>query len=523
MGSGRWISSLVGMCAIVAAACGDATKSGHDNVTGTNGPAGDDGAGAVAPTGDLLFALSYGDEGQQSLGGTATDDKGNVYVVGNDQQTLTVFSTPTGRQIGPQQGKSTGLFVLKYSPTGQLLWRQPFPFTGDNFARLSAVALQPTTGAVILAASLRGSMTLDDGKTLTSSNNPDYPEPVPTDNLLLIAIDTAGYLVWSRLYPSPHNAAPDRVFVTATGEIEVVGRAVDGATVGGAPFCCGADTFLARYSPTGDPIWSTAISGNFYYLGSGADADGGLVVGGGLIGTMTFDGQTFSGGGDVPGAGLLFIAGTVVRTDPQGHLRWIRVYEGPNQSTSQLNPSLDPAGNVVLFGMFEGTLDLGNQLVLEHTGDSVLQTAGLIAKLSPDGDALWAHQFPATGYDTVDGRAIAADAAGNIAFAGVVAGGLSLGGAAAPLPAGVPGAFVAKYDPDGNWLWDHGFATETSDDASRRFGVGFDAAGQVNVAAEFNNTVDFGAGPFTPPGQATSGGSALPRVPDDIFLLKLAP
>ena len=291
---------------------------------------------------------------------------------------------------------------------------------------------------------------------------------------MLLAIDIAGNLVWSRIYSSPSFVEPDRVFVTAAGDIEVVGLATDNATVGGPPICCrnsefGTNTFLARYSPTGDHIWTAAITGGeFFFRGAGADADGGLVVGGGLIGTMTYDGQTFTGGGDIFEQGLRFSAGIVLRTDPQGHLRWIRVYQGPDQSTSQFNPSLDAAGNVVMSGQFEGTLNLGNQLVLEHSGASVLQSTGVLAKLAPDGGALWAHQFPAQGFDFVDGRAIAADPAGNIVLAGVTGGGLSLGGPP-PVPAGISGHFVAKYNPDGGWLWDRGFIVETGNEGAGRW------------------------------------------------------
>jgi hypothetical protein len=60
-------------------------------------------------------------------------------------------------------------------------------------------------------------------------------------------------------------------------------------------------------------------------------------------------------------------------------------------------------------------------------------------------------------------------------------------------------------------------------DAFRRFGLGFDGAGRIAVAGEFDNTVDFGTGPLTPPGQPTTGSLAPPLVPDNVYVLKLAP
>jgi hypothetical protein len=529
MSKGRAVlvsSALAGLCAIVAAGCGDSSDSGRGKIDGTPGQTGAGGAGApagAAPTGSTLSAVMYGDEGQQTFGGSVVDATGNVYVVGRENQNRPQISTPTGRAFGDLQGASNGLFVVKYSPTGVLLWRQPYPTTGDTIARLAGVALQPTTGAVIVAGSLMGSLPLEDGTTLTSGIHAELQ--IPTDNLFLIALDTAGYLVWSRLYSSSMPVDPQRVFVTASGDIEVVGGASDNATVGGAPLCCrtgqtGQDTFMARYSPTGDPIWSTAITGgNLVFIDAAADADGGLAVAGALDGAMTFDSQTFNAGVDV-------FAGTVVRTDPQGHLRWAHVYAGPEHASGQLGAGLDASGNVLLYGLFQGSLDLGSGHVLQQPGGGAPVgppgQVGVLAKLSPDGDTLWANQLPAEGYDTFMGAAIAADAAGNIALAGMAAGGLSLGGAPV-LPAGAAGDFVAKFDPNGRPLWDRGFAVQKSNDAFRRFGVGFDGAGRIGVAAEFDNTVDFGIGPLTPSGQPTSGTSAPPMVPDDVYVLKLAP
>ena len=455
------------------------------------------------------------------------DDYGNTYVVGHENQNSPTFAGPNGREFGPLQGSANGPFVLKYSNEGQLVWRHPFPISGDNSFILVGAAAQLTAEAVIVAGWLRGSVTLDDGTTLTSATSAQFGGP--EQNLVLLAIDIAGNVVWSRVYSSPSFVEPERVFVTATGDIEVVGRATDNATVGGASICCrnsefGTNTFLARYSPTGDHIWSTGITGgDFFFRGAGADADGGMVVGGGLIGTMTFDGQTFTGGGDIFEQGLRFSAGIVLRTDPQGHLSWIRVYQGPDQSTSQFNPSLDAAGNVVMFGTFEGTLDLGNQLVLEHSGATVLQSTGVLAKLAPDGGALWAHQFPAQGFDFVDGRAIAADR-GRQHRARRRHGGRAVAGWSAAGAGRRRRSFRREIRSGRRLALESRVHRGDRQRGRRPLRAWLRPLGRVRVAGEFDNTVDFGTGPLTAPGQPTSGGgSAFPRVPDDIYLLKLAP
>jgi hypothetical protein len=545
----RWRLVSLGICAALAAACGDNLPAdpGRMSINGAGGqsaaagsnsnpapggggavatPTGAGGGGAPLPAGSTIFARSYGDEGQQTFGGMAADPAGNTYVVGFERPVPIVRLTPTGREFGPIEGTSAGAFVLKYGPSGTLLWRQPFPNAGDSFTNLVAVALQPTTGAVILAGLVSGTLTLEDGTTLTSGTDPQFG--FSTQNLVLIALDSAGYLVWSRIYPSPADVLPDSVFVAANGDIEVVGRAANNATVGGPPLCClntqfGQNTFVARYSPGGVPIWSAAIAGgDFGLLGAGGAPDGGLVVGGSLTGSVTFDGQTFTGGARDASISLVVSSGMVLRIGPAGHLVWSRIYPVTTASNNRVGAAFDAATNVLLFGQFSGKLDLGGGITLDAPSDSPLKTAGLLAKLDPEGNALWARQFPFDGFNTVEGRAVAADASGNIALAGMTAGGLSLGGPA-PLPAATSGDFVAKFTAAGDWIWDRGFAVETSNDASRRIGLGFDGGARLSMAGEFDNTVDFGTGPLTAPGETSTGGSALPHVPDNIFVLKLAP
>jgi hypothetical protein len=476
------------------------------------------------PPGDTIFAVMYGDEGQQNFWDLALDQDANAYVVGNENTNLVEHLMPDGsRTFGPQQGTLNGLFVLKFDGSGSVRWKQPFTLgSTQDLTNLVAVATQPTTGAVIVAGLLEGSLTVGN-QTLTSGTDPRLN--FPATNLFLMALDTAGYVVWSRIYQSPAFAEPDRVFVAANGDIEVVGRASDNATVGGAPLCCrntslGSNTFIARYTPTGDHLWSTAITGDFFYVGSGADPAGDVAVGGDLSGTMAFQGQTLTGGGLTPDGAFEVTEAIAVRVDGAGHAAWIKNYPSATDSTTAA--SLNAAGEVILYGTAVGTLDLGNGVSFTSVSLNNEQPDSFLAKLAADGTAMWVHPFASNGFDQVQLESVASDAAGNIAASGAIAGGLNVGGAPL-LPAGTPGKFVAKFGGDGTFMWSRGFPITTSNDATRRLGLAFDGAGEMSWAGEFDDTVDFGTGPLTPPGLPTSGSSALPLVPDNIFVARFAP
>ena len=47
--------------------------------------------------------------------------------------------------------------------------------------------------------------------------------------------------------------------------------------------------------------------------------------------------------------------------------------------------------------------------------------------------------------------------------------------------------------------------------------------GELGFAGSFHNTVDFGTGPITVPGERREARGGAPLPPDDLFLLKLAP
>jgi hypothetical protein len=302
------------------------------------------------------------------------------------------------------------------------------------------------------------------------------------------------------------------------------------STVGGGPLCCragefnGPITYVARYSPIGEPIWSNVIGGEFFpdLLGADADADGGMVVGGAVHGTLTYQGETFSGGGSQPDGSSVDV-GAVLRIDGQGHKRWIKIYPAAGPHT-RLGAGLDFAENVVLYGNFGETFDLGNGVSLTagaNDGFPGSQPA-LLAKLDPGGAAQWAHQFPASGPSEVFPDVITTDASGNIALGGETFGGLGAGGPAL-LPPDTRGEFVAKYAPDGSFLWSRGFPIEHGFASSSRRGLSFVPHGELGFAGGFHNTVDFGTGPITVPGERREARGGAPLPPDDLFLLKLAP
>jgi hypothetical protein len=92
-------------------------------------------------------------------------------------------------------------------------------------------------------------------------------------------------------------------------------------------------------------------------------------------------------------------------------------------------------------------------------------------------------------------------------------------------PFGLFGNFVFVLAPDGTLVSTRGFDTGPFGGAPSppATGVAFDPSGRVALSGMFNDTVDFGTGPMTAPGQIAHNGSGPSFIPDNVFTLLLAP
>jgi hypothetical protein len=167
-----------------------------------------------------------------------------------------------------------------------------------------------------------------------------------------------------------------------------------------------------------------------------------------------------------------------------------------------LDIASDRQGNLVVVGFFDGQLDFGAGAMM---GGQIKDA--FVAKLRPDGSALWSKRFGGNAIDddVQEAHRVTIDAEGNILIAGFFIGTIDLGGG--PLvSAGRRDAFVVKLDASGNHVWSKRFGN-TSDQRAR--GIAADPAGNVFLAGTAFGAIDFGAGPVQSAGL------------EDIFLAKL--
>ncbi len=245
------------------------------------------------------------------------------------------------------------------------------------------------------------------------------------------------------------------------------------------------------------------------------------------------------------GAGLLVVRSNYGSSDGKGSVEVARVTCLPWSKSAQSGSAYDAthqiatdgAGNVILAGGFQGTLDLGAGQLTSATKNDVY-----LGKLDPYGNTIWSKRFGDTRERIAGG--VAANNAGNIAIAGSYSGAVSNGFAARLDGDGNPlwsqelpgeganavaitgmggvlaagglntgatdhGAFVSKFAANGtSALWSKQFSNGARNAA---FGVAADRVENVLVTGSFQNTVDFGCGNRTSPGTNA----------DDVFVVEL--
>jgi hypothetical protein len=172
--------------------------------------------------------------------------------------------------------------------------------------------------------------------------------------------------------------------------------------------------------------------------------------------------------------------------DAPPHL-WSQRFGDPGTQQSNCVVT-DASGNVVLSGLFEGTVNFGGG-VLTCTGDEDI----FLAKFDPSGNHLWSQSFGDTNYQNAP--SVAVDASGNIIITGYFRGTVDFGGGVLSTAEEYDyDVFLAKFDPSGNHLWSQSFGDT---DWQLAFGVAVDASGNIIATGHFEGTIDFGGGVLT--------------------------
>ncbi len=210
------------------------------------------------------------------------------------------------------------------------------------------------------------------------------------------------------------------------------------------------------------------------------DADGNIYVAGGFSVAIAFGDSTLTSSGGLD----IFVA----KLDPWGNWLWAtRV--GSYGSDKANGIAIDPDGNLLVTGVFANTVRFGDLAILTSTGSSDF----FVAKITTNGNWVWSSRAGGTAYDLAN--ALALDAQGNIYVTGYFQGTCLFPGLSSVVSSGSSDFYLAKMNNTGNWVWARSAGGNNSDSGKA---VQTDQDGNVIVAGQFRGDFSFGPLTFQP-------------------------
>jgi hypothetical protein len=367
--------------------------------------------GAVDVAGEVDWTTQFGTTRYDLAYATATDGT-NVYVAG-----FTNLALP-----GQRYHHRYDAFVRKYDADGAELWTRQFGTNGTD--QVLGIAADET------------------GVTVAGSTDGRLPgeEAAGGEDAFAAHFGPSGRQLWARQFGTRAN---DRATAVALGPD---GSFIAGATAGplgvrrGGP----TDAFVARLDDEGDLTWVRQFGS------AGTDQADGLAVRGGRVFAVGWTTAALTGPYE-GGASDGFVA--AFRAD--GTPLWRRAVG--TAGSDRVSAVVARAEGLFVSGSTDGTL-------LDQTASGGLD--GFLAKVDPNGDALWFRQFGSDSDD--EAVALAADSKG------VYVAGSTLGALPDGELIGEWDGFVRKYLPNGTQLWTRQIGTI---DYDRAYGLSVERTG----------------------------------------------
>jgi hypothetical protein len=427
------------------------------------------------PPGGSLWSRRYGDVSEDRGQAVAVDGMGNVAVTGNFLGATDFGGGRVTSHLNGSGGPSTDIFVAEYAASGGYLWSRVIGSTGAEMGK--GVATDGSGN--VLVTGYQGTYAVDYG------GGPQYLRS--GIDLFVAKYSSAGSWIWSKTIGGTVNDQGNGIAADGAGDVLVtgyIGTAPGGVDFGGGPLSCAglADVFLVKYSAAGAHLWSKRFgsSGNDVGMAVDTDASGSVFVAG------TFEGSVDFGGGALTSAGMRDIF--VTKYSATGAHLWSKRFGGSGDD-AVMSLAADLAGDVVLSGKFQGSVNFGGSTLVSAGGDDAF-----LAKLSgASGGHVWSKRFGSTSGDVATG--VSVDGGANVVITGYFAGAVDFGGAS--LSSLGNDVFAAKYSSAGAHVWSKRFG---GGDTQVGAGVAAGSNGNVTLTGSLNQTIDFGTGSLTSAG-----------------------
>lgn len=331
------------------------------------------------PSGALLWAHILANGPGIAVHGATCDDAGNIAIVGMYQGSVAFIPGEVGTTL--TSAGSFDVFVAKYDAEGSPLWAHSLGGPGFDY------------GAGICHDGYFNFYVTGDFH-LTPFN-------LSSSKVFVTKFAYNGTEFWTNTSTNYGNGhLGDGICANDAGELCITGEFFSTMSWGDFTLDAGtweATIFVTKLNSDGEPIWAQKAGAGGYAFGKGVDmdADGNAYITGTYRGTIAMGGLTLPGPGDM--SSDVFVAKCA---SADGTFQWALRGDGP-LSDGAAGITVDAAGNSYINGAYADTWTLGTATLQTNGGID-----GYLAKVSPNGEALWAKTFGGPLSESVGGLAL---------------------------------------------------------------------------------------------------------------------
>lgn len=343
-------------------------------------------------------------------------------------------------------------------------WVKSFGGSGDDKGRVIAI---DSSDNVYVSGYFMGTAHFDN-MTIVSQGSSD---------IFLALYSSSGTLRWVKRYGSTGSEMVTSIAIDQSGNVFLGGYYSGTGNFGGSDTVSAGtnDIFIAKYSSTGEHIWSQHIGGtqNDLLNGLTADSQGNVIAVGQFSGSINVGTSTWVSVNNGPDQFL-------IKYSPQGSLVWARTFANASEDQA-IGVAVNKNDEIFVTGYFLGWVNFGGGVLARVDGNDYF-----LAKFTSLGNNIWAKRFGGTGGQRV--VAIDIDPFGDVYLAGDYMYSLDAGGGV------VTGwdmdTFVAKYSGlDGSYKW---LQVINGDLIQEPTDLAVDDQGNVFLTGYYSSTAKFG-------------------------------
>jgi len=414
-----WGGSGSDYCAVVAV-----DGSGNEYVTGSFGNTADfdpgpgvdnhtsNGNGDVFlskfdPSGNFLWAKTWGGNGVDLGQGVAVDGSGNVYVTGYFHDTVDFDPGP-----GVDNHSSDGLydiFLGKFDSSGNFIWAKTW---GGSSSELGTGVAVDGSGNVYVTGWFNDTIDFDPGPGEDNHTANAFVD------VFLSSFDSSGNFQWAKTWGGIHGDLGYGVAVDDLGNLYVIGVFTDTVDFDPGPSednhasNGSEDVFLSKFDSSGNFLWAKTWGGGSEDVGIGVAVYGSenVYVTGSFHATVDFDPGPGIDNHTSNGASDVFLS----KFDSSGNFLWAKTWGGSSLDYGN-GVAVYGSGNVYVTGTFDGTVDFD-----PGPGEDNHASNGywdiFLNGFDSSGNFIWAKTWGGVSWDS--GFGVAVDGLGNVYVTG---------------------------------------------------------------------------------------------------------